>query len=90
MRPSMGRTGICFDNSAAESFFATLKAEIGTRVWVTRHQARQAVFEYIEIYCNRRRLHFDAWLPHAPRGAQRLLPPRTRPRGVRTRCPPPG
>ncbi|WP_165949749.1 IS3 family transposase [Micromonospora sp. KC207] len=57
MLPSMGRTGICYDNSAAESFFATLKTEIGTRVWVTRHQARQAVFAYIEIYYNRRRLH---------------------------------
>jgi transposase InsO family protein len=56
MRASMGRVGSCFDNAVAESFFASLKTEIGTRVWATRAQARQAVFAYINYY-NRRRLH---------------------------------
>ncbi|GIF45457.1 IS3 family transposase [Actinoplanes xinjiangensis] len=56
MRPSMGRVGSCYDNAVAESFFAALKAEIGTRVWPTRAQARQAVFAYINYY-NERRLH---------------------------------
>lgn len=57
MRPSMGRTGICYDNSVAESFFATLKAEIGTTVWPTRADARADVFLFIEAYYNRQRLH---------------------------------
>jgi transposase InsO family protein len=56
MRPSMGRTGSCFDNAAAESFFASLKAEIGAKVWATRDEARRAVFAYLTYY-NRNRLH---------------------------------
>ena len=55
-RGSMGRTGSCYDNAAAESFFATLKAEIGTRVWATLEEARRAVFAYLAYY-NRHRLH---------------------------------
>ena len=56
LRASMGRTGSCFDNAAAESFFATLKTEIGTKVWPTRQAARAAVFEYLTYY-NQYRLH---------------------------------
>ena len=56
MRPSMGRVGSCYDNAVAESYFATLKNEIGTKVWATRAEARRAVFAYIAYY-NRRRLH---------------------------------
>ena len=56
MRGSMGRVGSCYDNAVAESFFATLKNEIGTKVWATRAEARRAVFAYIAYY-NRRRLH---------------------------------
>jgi transposase InsO family protein len=56
VRGSMGRVGSCYDNSPAESWFATCKAEIGTRVWETREQARQAVFTYLTYY-NHQRLH---------------------------------
>jgi hypothetical protein len=42
--------------AVAESFFASMTAEIGTRVWATRAQARQAVFAYITYY-NHGRLH---------------------------------
>ncbi|MCX5095733.1 integrase core domain-containing protein [Streptomyces sp. NBC_00365] len=57
IRQSTGRTGSCFDNAAAESFFAVLKAEIGTTVWETRAQARQDVFRWIAEHYNRERIH---------------------------------
>ncbi|OAP24336.1 IS2 transposase TnpB [Amycolatopsis sp. M39] len=56
IRASTGRTGSCYDNAAAESFFATLKTEIGTRTWTTRQQARRDVFAYLAYY-NHHRLH---------------------------------
>jgi transposase InsO family protein len=56
LRQSMGRVGSCYDNAAAESWFALLKAEIGTTVWATRAQARADVFRFIEVEYNRTRL----------------------------------
>jgi transposase InsO family protein len=56
LRPSTGRTGSCYDNAAAESFFATLKTEVGAGIWPTRQAARQAVFAYLAYY-NTSRLH---------------------------------
>jgi len=56
VRASMGRVGSCYVNAVAESFFASLKSEIGTRVWATRAEARRAVFAYLTYY-NRNRLH---------------------------------
>ncbi len=58
VRQSMGRTGVCWDNAAAESFFATLKNEMYYRYrFHTRSCARFAVAEYIEVFYNRRRMH---------------------------------
>jgi putative transposase len=55
---SMSRKGNCWDNAVAESFFATLKTELAYQTrWNTRAQARSEVFEYIEIFYNRRRRH---------------------------------
>jgi putative transposase len=55
---SLSRPRQCWDNAVAESFFATLKTELIYRnTWPTRSAARQAVFEFIEVFYNRRRLH---------------------------------
>jgi transposase InsO family protein len=55
---SMGRTGVCWDNALAESFFAALKNELVHRVvFPTRKKARRAIAEYIEVFYNRQRLH---------------------------------
>ncbi|MFJ8312948.1 MULTISPECIES: IS3 family transposase [unclassified Streptomyces] len=56
LRQSMGRTGICCDNAAAESFFGLLKAEIGTTVWESHETARADIFRFIEVEYNRTRL----------------------------------
>ena len=58
MRQSLSRPGQCWDNAVAESWFATLKDELIDRhSWPTRARARQAIFEFIEGFYNRRRLH---------------------------------
>jgi putative transposase len=55
---SMSRKGNCWDNAVAESFFATIKAElIDRQTWSSRADLRAAVFKYIEVFYNRRRLH---------------------------------
>jgi putative transposase len=56
--PSMGRTGTALDNAMAESFIATLKSELVHRHhFPDREAARSAIFEYLEGFYNRRRLH---------------------------------
>jgi putative transposase len=57
LEESMSRVGNCYDNAVVESFFATLKAECATQPFATRAQARTAIFEYIEGWYNRVRLH---------------------------------
>jgi transposase InsO family protein len=58
IRQSMSRKGDCWDNAPAESFFKTLKAELyGHQAFRTRQEARTAIFEYIEVFYNRIRLH---------------------------------
>lgn len=58
IQASMGSTGDCFDNAVAESFYATLKREcVHRQAYATRREARTHVFEYIEVFYNRRRLH---------------------------------
>jgi putative transposase len=55
---SMSRAGDCYDNALAESFMATLKTElIDRQPWPTRRSARQAIFDWIESFYNRQRLH---------------------------------
>jgi putative transposase len=54
---SMSRVGNCYDNAVMESFFGTLKAECAIQQFATRTQARTTIFEYIEAWYNRQRLH---------------------------------
>lgn len=58
IKQSMSRKADCWDNAVAESFFGTLKVELIYRErFETIEQAKDAVFEYIEIWYNRKRLH---------------------------------
>ena len=55
---SMSRPANCYDNAKMESFWATLKTElIGEQVFASRAAAKAALFDYIEVFYNRRRLH---------------------------------
>ena len=55
---SMSRKGDCWDNAVSESFFHSLKSEmVNHRRFQTRAEANQAIFDYIEIFYNRQRLH---------------------------------
>jgi len=55
---SMSRKGNCWDNAVAESFFATIKTELFYRQsWPTLEHLRSSLFEYIEVFYNRKRLH---------------------------------
>lgn len=59
LRASMSRRGDCWDNAVVESFFSSLKTELfARRRWPeTREHARRELFEYIEIFYNRKRRH---------------------------------
>ena len=58
IRASTGRTGVCWDNAAAESFFGAMKNELVYRTtFPTREHARKAIARYVEVFYNRKRLH---------------------------------
>ena len=58
LRCSMSRKGECWDNAVAESFFGSLKNErVYHEDYKTRSEARESVFEYIEVFYNRQRRH---------------------------------
>lgn len=58
IRPSIGRTGVCWDNAMAESFNGALKNELIYRTaYPTRKRASVAIAQYIEVFYNRQRLH---------------------------------
>ncbi len=58
MIQSMSRKGDCYDNAVAESFFSTLKNELVLGcVFKSREEARSEIFDYIEIFYNRKRIH---------------------------------
>ena len=58
IEPSMSRTGNCWDNAVTESFFSTTKRELTHHeTYATREEARGSLFEYIEVFYNRQRLH---------------------------------
>jgi putative transposase len=58
IKQSMSRRGNCLDNAPMESFFASLKREqVHEARFRTRAEARAAVFDYVEVFYNRQRLH---------------------------------
>ena len=58
LRQSLGRTGVCWDNALAESFFASLKNErVHHMAYPTRQKAKEDIARYIELFYNRRRIH---------------------------------
>jgi transposase InsO family protein len=58
MNQSMSRKGNCWDNAVAESYFSTLKLElVYTQQWKSHRELTTALFDYIEIFYNRQRLH---------------------------------
>jgi len=58
IKASMSRKGNCYDNAMTETFFKTLKSELIYREkFLTKEEARAAIFEYIEVWYNRKRLH---------------------------------
>jgi len=56
-RQSLSRSGSCLENAPAESFFASLRTEIGRRFWTTRRVAVDAIDRWVGVFYNTRRLH---------------------------------
>lgn len=75
----MSGTGNCYDNAAMESFFHTLKTEhVHFEQFKTRQQAQTSIFDYIEVFYNRKRRHstlgYLSPLAFESRGAAPLTP----------------
>lgn len=83
MLPSFTGKGACFDNAVIESFWATLKRELvhPQERFATRDAARAAIFEFIEIYYNRERLHSSLGY-QAPEVYEFIRQPSTCPAGL--------
>jgi transposase InsO family protein len=72
---SMSGVGNCYDNAPMESFFGTLKTECATAPFATRTEARRVIFEYLEVWYNRQRLHSAiGYLPPAEFEQQHFYP----------------
>jgi putative transposase len=66
--PSMGSIGDCYDNAMIEAFWSRMQVELlDSRRWKTRVELANAIFEYIEIFHNRRRRHSSLGMPDANR-----------------------
>jgi putative transposase len=73
LRHSLGRTGICWDNALAESFFASLKNErVHHMVYPTRKKAKEDIARYIELFLQSTQNSFRTRLPDPTRGPQRV------------------
>lgn len=75
--PSLSATGNCYDNAVAESFFSTLKRECDTATPTSLRELRSLLFDYIEIWYNRARLHSSLGY-RAPCAYEAQLPTPTR------------
>ncbi|WP_354670978.1 DDE-type integrase/transposase/recombinase [Streptomyces sp. MA15] len=88
LRRSMGRTGSCCDNAAAESFSGLLEAETGTTVRESYDQARADAFHFIEVGYNRTRLRKHPVCGYVtPVETRALTAQALTPGSVTTRCP---
>lgn len=75
--PSLSATGNCYDNAVVESFFSTLKRECNTAVPTSLRELRSLLFDYIELWYNRARLHSSLGY-RAPYAYEAQLPTPTR------------
>jgi transposase InsO family protein len=57
MIASMSGKGECWDNAVVESFFGSMKTELGDPIWESKMIARAAIFDYMETWYNSRRRH---------------------------------
>lgn len=74
-RVSMSGVGNCYDNAVMESFFSTLKAECASHRFASRDDARSQVFEFIEVWYNRQRLHSSLGYVSPAEFERRLVSP---------------